>query len=385
MGECYLYKRGGGGSGGVGKVMTAVGSVIALTNSMNKPLKGLRIFGRTTQNGTPSPTAPVPLVSAGDGGSLDVMVRGKNLFGGVYNVRYSLFIPANTPFMVSTDAGSANTYFYAFRKDGTTLTYGSILNSITVGGTARKQRSWTLTEDVYAVSFQTAETGRYQIEIGSTATEYEPYKENQTMTFATPNGLPGIPVASGGNYTDTSGLQWVCDEVDYNRDVYVQWVDNFVFTGNESLGHSGNVGSLGFYCFVNARAVKGTANTRAMCNYFADFGKALQGTDGNSAERTNVISGAASTSFPRMVIGHDVLGTTASSTAAQCLSAVKAWLKARYDEGNPLVIMSKLDTPIETPLTAAEVAAYAALHTNSPNTTIYNDGGAEMEVKYMGG
>ncbi|MFQ8777220.1 MAG: hypothetical protein ACLR78_07145 [Roseburia sp.] len=28
----------------------------------------------------------------------------------------------------------------------------------------------------------------------------------------TPNGLPGIPVSSGGNYTDERGQQWVADE-----------------------------------------------------------------------------------------------------------------------------------------------------------------------------
>ena len=33
----------------------------------------------------------------------------------------------------------------------------------------------------------------------------------------TPNGLPGIPVTSGGNYTDPTGRQWVCDEVDFGE------------------------------------------------------------------------------------------------------------------------------------------------------------------------
>ena len=45
--------------------------------------------------------------------------------------------------------------------------------------------------------------------------------------------------------------------------------------------------------------------------------------------------------------------------------------------------MCLLVTPIETPLSAEELAAYAAIHTNKPNTTIYNDAGAQMEVSYQ--
>jgi hypothetical protein len=46
--------------------------------------------------------------------------------------------------------------------------------------------------------------------------------KTQTLTLPTPNGLPGIPVTSGGNYIDQSGQQWVCDEMDLERGVKVQ-------------------------------------------------------------------------------------------------------------------------------------------------------------------
>lgn len=47
---------------------------------------------------------------------------------------------------------------------------------------------------------------------------------SQTLTINTPNGLCGIPVDTGGNYIDSTGQQWVCDEVDFERGVYVQRV-----------------------------------------------------------------------------------------------------------------------------------------------------------------
>ena len=45
---------------------------------------------------------------------------------------------------------------------------------------------------------------------------------SQTLTINTPNGLCGIPVNTGGNYTDESGQQWICDEIDFERGVYIQ-------------------------------------------------------------------------------------------------------------------------------------------------------------------
>ena len=62
---------------------------------------------------------------------------------------------------------------------------------------------------------------KLQLELGTTATAYSPYRE-QLLTLPTPNGFPGIPVTSGGNYADSTGQQWVCDEVDLERGVKVQ-------------------------------------------------------------------------------------------------------------------------------------------------------------------
>ena len=72
-----------------------------------------------------------------------------------------------------------------------------------------------------------------QLESGDTATSYEPYREPQSMSIATPNGLPGIPVSSGGNYTDADGQRLACDEIDFARGVYVQRVAYTVVDGDE--------------------------------------------------------------------------------------------------------------------------------------------------------
>lgn len=66
------------------------------------------------------------------------------------------------------------------------------------------------------------------------STVYSPYRE-QLLTLPTPNGLPGIPVTSGGNYVDQSGQQWVCDEVDLERGVKVQRIDKGAFDATKAL------------------------------------------------------------------------------------------------------------------------------------------------------
>lgn len=71
------------------------------------------------------------------------------------------------------------------------------------------------------------------------ATSYEPYKPVQKLIVPTPNGLPGIPVSSGGNYTDEKGQQWVCDEVNFKKGVYVQRIGKKTITSKDSFFKSG--------------------------------------------------------------------------------------------------------------------------------------------------
>ena len=60
-------------------VGTETGNPVAVDDAFAAPLRGLTVYGKSTQDGTPTPDAPIPIVSAGDGGSLTVKVTGKNL------------------------------------------------------------------------------------------------------------------------------------------------------------------------------------------------------------------------------------------------------------------------------------------------------------------
>jgi hypothetical protein len=224
----------------------------------------------------------------------------------------------------------------------------------------------------YEVGYQEVTYSNIQLECGAKVTEYEPYKESQTIHISTPNGLPGIPVTSGGNYTDETGQQWVCDEVDFTRGVYVQRVHSVTLTDD-----------LTYVVRGSTFAINESTPTQAVYNSkLFPHNRRLSNWGGQAH--------AMSDKFQRIIEGDDsnilatdvCIGIFIKEYRGICVSVGTGSIE---DLKNilPITLNYELETPIETPLSAEEIAAYAALHTNYPNTTILNDGGAGMEVKYV--
>lgn len=248
-------------------VGTETGNPLSVDDAFAAPLRGLTVYGKSTQDGTPTPDAPVPIVSAGDSGTVIVKVTGVNLLDlneifdlvqgssqstikdghvtGTTKYPYAeigfiLKDKLSTQYTVSLSGGSASvsTELRVYIWDNNSL--GNYVTGKTVP--AGEKASCTFKTDgkhEYAVWFRPNGVSDYdfydiQLELGSTATAYSPYRE-QLLTLPTPTGLPGIPVTSGGNYTDSTGQQWVCDEVDLERGVRVQRVDKAAFDSTKPL------------------------------------------------------------------------------------------------------------------------------------------------------
>ena len=165
------------------------------------------------------------------------------------------------------------------------------------------------------------------------------------QTVSVPQTLHGIPVASGGNYTDANGQQWICDEVDFGRGVYVQ-----------------NVGLLDF---------------SSMVWYWDEtYGVWRSQEFGNGKARTSLLC----ETIPNILLSlYDgtMFGTLINAP-------YNIWARNGSSENTPTgKAYYQMKAPIETPLSETELAAYRALHTNKPNTTILNDSGAYMSVDYM--
>lgn len=189
------------------------------------------------------------------------------------------------------------------------------------------------------------------------ATSYEPYKPAQTFIVPTPNGLPGIPVSSGGNYTDEKGQQWVADEIDLANGEMVQRIGKTVVDGEKvKFVASSNSVYWNLPFKTSPGIISGSPCTS---RYFAD-GKFWAN---NSYDFVWTTPGKMKPYFD-----------TSEELNAFCVQ--------KNSEGNPLTIYYCIETPIRTPLSPETIAAYKALRTYSPTTTVINDAGAGMSVGY---
>ena len=206
---------------------------------------------------------------------------------------------------------------------------------------------------------RTIEITNFQIELGNKETPYEPYT-HQTLTLQTPNGLPGVPVSKDGNYTDSNGQQWICDEVDLERGKYVQRVAIEKNNGGWELKPSPDISGR----FFQSRLTNTfqTAARTAVCNIasFTSWGAPVN---------------------DKYAFALNIKFIYFSPPKGAEITAEK--LNAKLNSLSfPVVVVGELATPIERDLTPEEIAAYKALRTYGPTTVVSNDAGAEMEITY---
>lgn len=333
-------------------VETAQGEIMTLTDSSDKQFRGLRVFGKSTQDGTPSVENPVPIVNAGESGSIKVEVTGRNLLKpNSYNTYYEFPLKANTVITLMTNgkpSRGGNIKFSAI--DGSTVWF-----SIDAGQT-RVCRSIGNKDVKGFYDVLNVDGGlEYSFAVGDIKT-YEPYVEPQSLTLATPNGLPGIPVTKDGNYTDSNGQQWICDEVDLGRGKYVQRV---------------------LKTKPNKTIVFQKKHESGICESFNRDFNVLWARGDIPSLSTIAVWSKWTSSEETFALHLDGIYYKDSMKTLEEVNAMFAKL------GTNIEFCGVLDTPIERDLTPEELAAYEALHTNYPTTVITNDAGAHMEASYV--
>ena len=251
---------------------TASGSVITADDAAEgRPFRGLRVFGKSTQDGTPSVENPVPIVSAGESGTINVSI---------------------------SDSGS----------------------------------------------------------------------QSQSLTLATPNGLPGVPVSKDGNYTDADGQQWICDEIDLERGKYVQRIE-------EHILKSKNIISI-----TNSRQINseyyGVEYNGCTKDFVGKFGNGVLCDKLAFVKPNSNINGHEITYVPGN--GIIVFGLKKSLVPSGDLDEIR-----NYITSNNFAFLILIDSPIEKDLAPEEITEYKKTHTNYPTTVITNDVGAHMEVSYV--
>ena len=327
-------------------VGSEIGNPISVDDAFPAPLCGLTVYGRSTQDGTPTPDAPVPIVSAGDGGSVVVKVTGKNRMPP--NLEYQefveCFVKKNTPITLVFKGDLVS-------QGGNILFFDENNNQYWFGIDAGKaEHHITYPVDVTKFQYLLANMASENVCLtwNASSPDYEPYRE-QLLTLPTPTGLPGIPVTSGGNYTDSTGQQWVCDEVDLTRGVRVQRVNavdlsTCKITGTTELAVTKR---LSIMLPIRGRDYK----TEALCNKLRFFVSFTQDSPHFYVDTAN-----AQVFIP---------------------------IGAKNPEEGEYILFYALATPIETPLTPDEIAAYKALTTYGPDTVVQAGDGAGVKLEYQ--
>lgn len=250
-------------------------SSYTIENAVDYPLIGLNLYGKSTQNGTPTPESPVEIVSVGDSGTVN--------------------ITANNGADVSV-----------------------------------------------------------------------------TVEITTALPLCGIPVSSGGNYTDSNGQQWVCDELIYNADgtgKIIKRTQKIIFDGSDDEGWA---------TFPTQTSGKNRIITKSIkSNVFKPQ---------NAANMPRVIcdnysaNSADNTYFNNNGISIDTVGSLIIYDEERSALSAAEW-KSSF-AANPITVVYQFAEPQEIELTAAEMTALRRLQTFNGTTSISNNRGAEMSVKY---
>lgn len=257
---------------------------------------------------------------------------------------YQTIFTAGTYFISFKSVGKATSgnnisYYVRYRKDGNEK-YPS--NKFTL----KQDTEVTIGIYYYDAVTDANQTAWLQIEKGSVATPYEPYKE---QSIQLPYTLNAVPVNSGGNVT-IDGQQYVADYVDVERGRVVRNIENVTFNGAENenwILWNENEDNLWSFMFQNS--IKAFVNESASkCNRF-EF-------DANeSTDRTFWLcnpSGNPSLQIKNRIIGKDI-------------TAFKSWLS-----NNPIDVIYPLRIPIEEELTAEHAQALKELATYYPVTNI---------------
>lgn len=373
-------------------VLDVSGEVIIVNDSSDRAFQGMEIFGKSTQNtesGEVSPDHPVEIESVGTKGMIRVNVFGANIInfpegeaknnGITYTSSKGAVTVVGTTgssssqtdtgilayilpklkgvFYLSGTTQNVNVNIKKVCADGTIKYFGG--GKITLDGDEREVKVYIKVDSNKSVN----ETVRPMVNAGDTPLPWEPFKSRPELQISTPDGIPGIPVLSDENYTDSNGQKWVCDTLDLAQGIRLNRLKKASLANRPWAKSSNNR----FYTQLHD-ASKNIGHCLVLCSCY-------QGTDaGHQLSDNNQISlyRDGGNTYPKenwLYIRDDTVSTPEE-------------MQQKMNQLNAEIIYITAD-PTKTTLPQGVMEAYGKLHSNDPATTIMTDAGAGMKVKYI--
>ena len=233
---------------------------IHITDSDNGKIQDMMIYGKSSQDGTPTPENPVEIKSVVNP---TMKVCGENLYPGsdligLTKTYTTDFIPVILhkgkiyfSFDTSSDTSDGryhiNAKYFDINKElmggnGNESIEGNNISHVSFEFDGTKAGINHETIDLKNVSYVKIMFGIYattatkitykNIMISATDSDFEPYKPIQTVTL--PYTLNAIPVESGGNVT-IDGYQYIADYVDVERGKLIRMVDSSKLDNTQSI------------------------------------------------------------------------------------------------------------------------------------------------------
>ena len=219
--------------------------------------------------------------------------------------------------------------------------------------TATQSRAWTRFN---VKIFKGTSLTNFRLRPMLTPLPWQPYVAPSSALVTLTDSLRGIPVTSGGNYTDDDGQQWIADYI-YRRQADGKWMLWRNIKCAEYDGSSDevwNVSAAGDNIFTTSDFSGVPLN--GLCNRFRYK---------NNPESAGEFEFDASHSFRFYTELNDV-------------SAWKVWLQS-----NPLEVVYQLATPTVEELPEDVQVELNGLYTYNLHTDMWNNDGAYMNLKYV--
>lgn len=328
-------------------VETASGTLLNVKDSSGAFFEDFSMSGKTTQDGTPTPDTPVPIVNAGESGNIEVKVVGKNILdvetatpkcwnlditnlsnfeaGRTYTITVvslndsscGLFLDDHNKLVTYLNPGQSASFVM---PDKSTFTKMSLC-----GGTAT-----ALLKDRSKV--------KVQIELGDKPTAYEPYKEPQTLTLQLDR-----PLTKWDRIEKREGIWGIVRQGETKvlkaapEEEWATWEDkqNAFFIMNDKIIKEG------------------------LCSHFEAKGSFEIGKETG-------------------IYLFETIHLIVTDINIDSLEDWKTWLQA-----NPIAVAYKIAEETWEPLPEEMQSVLNALHTNYPTTVVTNSENVNMQLTYV--
>lgn len=396
-----------GAGGGDTIIVTATGTTIQLTDSSDRPLQGLTIYGKSQQ----VQTTGAQLLAAPE-----EQIEGTTC----YHYKNGILTTSGAGDDVATTFSGkfvlpAGTYTFSGEAKETQYTTISLVDSsgasITTGGNlsfaadTKSEKEIVLTEKktislrvwTNTAATESNNTIKLMLNAGSSAQPWEEYfneipsptpeypqkihhvgdsgsititvdddsTSTQPLVVDTTGGLPGIPVASGGNVT-IEGQQYISETIQLYSDgtgKRVSPVKTIVLDGSET--YSVNASSTNTTRFYISVADIKSSLAPALCSH-AKYKEIWGGDEVGFYLSSNYIVFR----MPKAVVG-------------ETKDSVQKWIASQHSAGTPLTVIYQIATPTESELEKGEAPNVQSVHTYYSDTNIENDSDTHMDVRYV--